>query len=77
MQLLEYNPMGNNVEGICMFIYNTTQSGWTYKITWILYTTASSPPWLWPQTNGGINEWQMHRKTKGKGSYSPIDKKHR
>jgi hypothetical protein len=27
MQLLEYNPMGNNVEGICMFIYNTTQSG--------------------------------------------------
>jgi hypothetical protein len=27
MQLLEYNPMGNNVENICMSICNTTQSG--------------------------------------------------
>jgi hypothetical protein len=26
MQFLEYNPTGNNVEGICTFICNTTQS---------------------------------------------------
>jgi hypothetical protein len=56
-QLMEYNPLGNNVESICNVHLQYHPMRETFKATQISYTIVSQPPLIATLNWWGDDKW--------------------